>query len=320
MKYQVINKEGRKALVEYVCFGALQMVDAWYNELKRSVKVYEVDGDLTDWVNNPDEMEQRNGCTYIRGFYPENFQTLQYIIPDGSGLNFLLEHQDEILSHPLFKDVTIDNDDQHIFAQVTMAGKQMDETIYPLLLLRNLCNYAWVMGTIPFCMEHGASPVEALFISNVVSRTLGIGQKPWYSIDGSDSSILHSTMAPLGDLIEAIKGELPRTYLDLKWEETDQGYSSYGTLASPWRDWDDMDWDEDEDDDEDSWDVGPEDKGIPLPNHPITGLPATLVSSSAFRVREDYPEHLSHPIQTIRPTNDEEFVEFIKKVSQYVKD
>lgn len=314
MQYRVVNKDGFSAVIEYVCFGALQMVDAWYNELRHAVRIYDAEGGNVPWRDIDEMKEVRNDCTYIAGFYPENFQTLQYIIPEGEGVDLFIKHHEEILEHPLFKGITVDNDNEYIYASVPMAGRQMDETLYPLIFIRNLCQYNWVSMSFSFAMEHGASVIEAFFIANIIGRSFGmVKDKPWYSLDGSDSTILWSTNAPLGDLIEAIKGEMPRVFLDLKWEETDQGYSTYGTLAAPYRDWDDDDdwWDEEEEE---------PDPVNELPRHPITGLPASLVSSSAFKKLEDYPVHLQDNIHAIRPTTDEEFVEFVKKVSQYVKD
>lgn len=313
MQYRVVNKDGRSVVIDYVCFGALQMVDAWYSEMRNSVRLYDQNNELVNWRNNADEKEEVNGCVYIQGFYPSNFQTLQYILPESDGVDLFIAHHEEILEHPLFEGITVDNDDANIYASIQMAGRQMDATLYPMLMIRNMCQYTWVYQSFSYALENGASVIEAFFIANVIGRTIGIANKPWYALDGSDSTILWSTSAPLGDLIEAIKGELPRTYLDLKWEETDQGYSSYGTLASPWRDWDDDIWDEDEDEEEDI-------ERVELPKHPITGLPATLSSSSALRKVEDYPEHLKPQMFNIRPTTDEEFVEFVKKVSAYVKD
>ena len=321
MKYRVINKDGRKAVIEYVCFGALQMVDAWNTELRHAIRLYDSDNNTIDWRLNPEGKEVRNDCTYIAGFYPENFQTLQYLFPDdGPGVDLFVKHHEEILKHPLFDGITVDNDDQYMFASIEMAGRQMDATIYPMLFIRNMCQYNWVTSSFEFALESGASVIEAFFIANLVGRSFGMDRnKPWYSMDGSDSTIMWSTSAPLGDLIEGIKGEMPRTYLDLKWEETDQGYSAYGTLASPYRNWDDMDWDDDDDDED--WDEEPaQDPATSLQKHPIIGLPATLVSSSAFKKSEDYPEELRAQLMTIRPTTDEEFVEFVKKVSKYVKD
>lgn len=314
MQYSVINKDGRKVVIEYVCFGALQMADAWVHELRHAVRLYDVNNELIPWVRNNEEKEEVNGCTYIRGFHPSNFKTLQYLLPETEGVDLFIKHHEEILEHPLFEGITVDNDDANIYASISMEGRQMDATIYPMLMIRNMCQYGWVSNSFSFALEHGASVIEAFFIANLIGRTFGINrERPWYSLDGSDSSILWSTNAPLGDLVEAIKGEMPRQYLDLKWHETDQGYSSYGFLAAPYVNWDDeaIDWDADEEE---------EDNRVPLPKHPITGNPASLVSSSAFRNVDEYPEHLRPGISTIRPTNDEEFVEFIKKVSTYVKD
>lgn len=317
MQYRVINKDGFSAVIEYVCFGALQMVDAWYHELRHAVRIYDAEGGDVPWRAVDEMKEVRNDCTYIAGFYPENLQTLQYLIPDGEGVDLFIKHHEEILEHPLFEGITVDNDNEHIYASISMVGRQMDATIYPLIFIRNMCQYNWVSQSFTFAMEHGASVIEAFFIANIIGRSFGMDKnKPWYSLDGSDSTTIWSTSAPLGDLVEAIKGELPRTYLDLKWDETDQGYSSYGTLAAPYRNWDDEDfWDDDDDEVFDEPDIDNE-----LPRHPVTGLPASLVSSSAFKKTDDYPEHLKVQLYNIRPTNDEEFVEFIKKVSQYVKD
>lgn len=317
MQYRVINKDGHRAVIEYVCFGALQMIDAWYHELRHAVRISDAEGELIPWRNRDEMKEVRDESTYITGFYPENLQTLQYLIPEGEGVDLFIKHHEEILEHPLFEGITVDNDEEHIYASIPMVGRQMDATLYPLLFIRNMCQYGWVWQSFEYALESGASVIEAFFIANVIGRSFGMDKnKPWYSIDGSDSATMWSTSAPLGDLIEGIKGELPRVFLDIKWEETAQGYSSYGTLAAPYRNWDDEDmWDDDEYEEEE---VDNSDRE--LPRHPVTGSPATLVSSSAFKKVEDYPEHLRAQLYTIRPSTDEEFVEFVKKVIQYVKD
>lgn len=318
MEYRVVNKEGRMALISYVCFGALQMVDAWYQELRHAVTVYEANGDRVDWRNNDDEKESNADSTYIRGFKPSDFQTLQHVMPEGEGTDLFLKYHEEILAHSLFEGITVDNDDRHMFAQIDMAGRQMDATLYPMFFIRNLCQYTWVMNSFKKAIESGATPIEAFFIASIIGISYGVQKdKAWYSMDGGDSSILHSTGAPLGDLIEGIKGEIPRIYSDLKWEETAQGYSSYGTYATPYRNWDDneLDWDEDDDD---GWEEEPEQPSLPI--HPNTGQRALVTSSSALRKPDEYPEPLQVALHAIRPTNDDEFVEFVKKVSQHVKD
>lgn len=320
MEYRVVNKEGRKALINYVCFGALQMVDAWYHELRHAVSVYEPNGDRVDWRGDDTEKEVVDGSTYIRGFKPMDFLALQYIMPEGEGTDLFIQYHEELLQHPLFEGITVDNDDRYMFASIEMSGRQMDATLYPMFFIRNLCQYTWVINSFKKAIESGATPIEAFFIASIIGISYGVQKdKAWYSMDGGDSSIIHSNLAPFGDLIEGIKGEIPHIYSDLKWEETAQGYSSYGTYATPYRSWDDEDWDEDEDED-DEWEADSEPEGISLPIHPNTGQRALVTSSSALRKPAEYPEHLRVTLSSIRPTNDEEFVEFVRKVSQYVKD
>lgn len=313
MWYRVINKDGNVAQIQYICFGALSMVDAWYSEFTHQLTFLDSTGEEYE-----PGIEERNGCKYHEGFYPANFSILQYIPPmdENSGVEFFINHP-ELLDHPLFGGVELVADANQYYFNIKMEGRKMDETLYPLIVIRNLCEYTNVRNTFSYMLEEGYQPIPAMFIASIVQRSVGMyGDKhPWFSIEGSDAAIIHSAHAPLGDVVELINGEMPFIFSDRRWDETDQGYSAYGRYATKFEPWGD-DYDDWDDEDEDEVDVIGE---TVLPLHPILGRHADIVSVSAFRNKEEYPDELRQTLWDSRPTTDDSFKTFLDKVMNYVK-
>ena len=299
------------------------MVDAWYSEFIGNLS-FNVGGEyLEDWDENPDLLEVRNGCKYIRGFYPANFKTLRYEPNmDRDGVVFFLKHP-EVLEHPLFEGVTMSQDEAQVYFSIEMEDKGMDETLYPLLFIRNICEYTFAINSLENALEEGATPIEALFISNLVGASNGLNGNKYYTMEGGDSCIMYSLNAPFGNFLQLIRGDLPFIYYDRKWGETDQGYSAYGHYAEKFVSWEDMpaiEWDEDDDMVDQ---VEPQVRGFDpdrdLPVHPVTGASATLVCASAFEKKEVYEGELRSTLMSIRPTNPQEFSEFVQKVKKHVQ-
>ncbi|MGL5565086.1 MAG: hypothetical protein ACRDC4_05075 [Plesiomonas sp.] len=324
MKYRVINKDGDFVDITYICFGTLSMVDAWFSEFQGNLD-FTIDGvNRPDWADDNSLVEEINGCKYIRGFYPANFKTLRYEPNmDRAGIGFFLKHP-EVLDHPLFKDVVMSQDEANVYFSIDMEDKGMDETLYPLLFIRNACEYVFSINSIEKALEEGASPTEALFIGNLIGVSNGLHGNGYYTMEGGDSCIMYSLNAPFGNFMQLIRGDLPFVYYDRKWSETDQGYSAYGRYAEKFVSWDDMivpEWDDDDEEVEDEvFEEKPQgfDPEIQLPIHPVTGTSATLVCASAFEKPDVYKDELAKTLMSIRPTNDEEFKEFVQKVKNHV--
>ena len=137
--------------------------------------------------------------------------------------------------------------------------------------------------------------------------------KGFYGLDMSDSAVVSDTQLPIGNLAELVKGKTTPIYLDRKWNETGQGYSSYGTYAPPFKEWDPWDFEDDEDDGEDDDGYEPE---LTAP-HPILNVPSSLTTPFCVKGVDEYPEAYRVTLAESTPVDREEFADLIYKVESY---
>lgn len=313
MHYRVINKDGNVARLMYTCFGMLSMVDGWYSEFKGYINTYDSTGEEYDW--KADMPEEVDGCKYVPGFYPRNFAVIQYVPPAGS-FDIFLDYP-EILEHPLFKNVVMTQDEEGLYLNVAVEGLRMDETIYPLLFLRNVCEMFACKATFDQAIEIGAEPATALIFSSIYHVITTIYGNGFYGLDHSDSAVISDVHLPLGDLAELVKGETPPVYLDRKWNETAQGYSSYGTYAAPFKEWEPWDFQDDDGFEDEDDDTGDDELLEMTEPHPILNIPSSLTTPFCVKAAEEYSEAYRVTLLDSKPDTREEFADLIYKVESY---
>lgn len=313
MKYSVMNCNGDKAEIEYICFGTLASIDSWYEQYGTAIKYHFADGRSVQGVLlDSSDIETDGDFSYVKGFRPNDLKTLTYIPPIDSEALVFLQHNEEILFHPLFKDVKYEMDESQIYFSISMDRK-MDETLYPLFVLRNTLESESAIKLIKYAMEAGASPRIAFFLASAFYLFKGVRGDSFYLKCG-DSAVLDNTNPIIfGDLVTWIKGDSPFVYSDLRWDQTNVGYSRYGCLPMPYY----MSNEDDEDyySDQESWDYE-----NTTATHPITDNPYMITSASCFKRFEDYPDGLNRYLSAIPHQSPEDFISFVKEVVKYVQD
>lgn len=317
MQFQVINKKGFTITHQYPCFGALQSVDSWYSRGSDDLR-------NPEGVKIDDEALVVGKETYLAGFHPSDFDTLVYNLPfnrtnqdmnddyfdfeeevakqreSDDNLEQIVQRLPGILKHPLFSNLTLVKTESGYDVHSKMDGKQMDETIYPLFVIRNLCEYFDSFSGFKILEEAGVPAGKAAIYASVYRPYNNWNGNIGVCYNGSDGALMWSSHAPLGDLATLMSGQAPYVYTDYVWGDHPQGYACDGRYQQPnsnhsWEDTDDNEL------------------------HPFTMEPRTLTSVSCFKRSDLYSGKWENSLQKSRPENKEGYINLAKELCDYVE-
>ncbi|UZV39713.1 hypothetical protein APT65_00110 [Trabzonvirus APT65] len=302
MEYEVVNKGGLRASFDYICFGLLQMVDDWY---RKGIEIFEGEDDTigTDGPFETIRIYDKWGThVYIKGFTPSDLKTLIYKYKSRYVEEEELDNFLRVLSHPVFKGVEFKKEHGYLKFYFDMESSRMDETMFKAFLIRNYFDSDYRRKSMQVLIDKGIPLETAFFI--IQNYYISTGMGTYFNEDFEDGTILYDNYNPIGDLVFLILGDIP-DYCDEYWSDSIAGYSDVGHQTHPRVVY--------QNDLEGEWE---EETSFPS----IHGRYDKCIStSSCYRKKEDYPEHLQSSFNDLIKGGDDEremFINFAREIHE----
>lgn len=199
-------------LRERPCFGFMRYINRWKSTFRTS-------------NNNPNDHGWGDD-TPIPSFEAGNIKAVRWHWRrDSDAFNQayqLLEEIDEVLDNPMFKHISRSRS----ILVGTVMGLQMDETVVPLIMLRNAA-----YGSYDAFREEGFSPFQSVIMCNLLYLSKRMGSKEYVPyMQHGDSTVFNPYYISPDMVVALLLGKAGLHFWQERWGENgnDAGYHSGG--------------------------------------------------------------------------------------------